>query len=136
MSEKYTNSIIDSAKKYLFKLQYLANNDNKTLHDIHLLEIINGIYQWADWYEVSESDKIKIKKVMDNIIYSNSNLVLPTQEFEKYYFNVNIPQTIWDWQRVYDRVDNTIGNYTQYILDESGNKMILETGEYLHFETY
>ena len=63
MSEKYTNSIIDSAKKYLFKLQYLANNDNKTLHDIHLLEIINGIYQWADWYEVSESDKIKIRKI-------------------------------------------------------------------------
>ena len=136
MIEKYTNSIIDSTKKYLNKLQYLAINDRKTLHDIHLLEIVNNVYQWSDWYEVSESDKIKIKKVMDNIIYSNSNLVLPTQEFEKYYFNVNIPQTIWDWQRVYDRVDNTIGNYTQYILDESGNKMILETGEYLHFETY
>lgn len=137
MSEKYTNGIIDSAKKYLFKLQYLANNDNKTLHDIHLLEIINGIYQWADWYEVSESDKIKIRKIMDYIIFKNSNLILPSAQFEKYYSNVNIPQTIWDWQRVYDRIDTTyVGNYTPFLLDENGDKMILESGEYIHFETY
>ena len=134
MNEKYTNTIIDSAKKYLFKLQYLANNDNKTLHDIHLLEIINNVYQWADWYEVSESDKIKIRKLMDLIILKNSNLILPSVEFEKYYSNVNTPQTIWDWQRVYDRINIITESYSPFLVDENGHRIILETGEYIHFD--
>ena len=98
MSMKYTNSIIDSTVKYLDNLQYLAKQDNQTMRDIHLLNIINDVYNQTDWYEVTESNKIKIRKVMDDIILNNSNLVLPTQTFGTTYSNVNTPQTIYTWQ--------------------------------------
>lgn len=45
--ERYTNAIIDSTIDYLYKLQYLALNNNRTLRDLTSLNIINTIYNWA-----------------------------------------------------------------------------------------
>ena len=128
---KYTNSIIDSTVKYLYNLQYLAKQDTKTAKDIHLLNIINDVYNQTDWYEVTESNKIKIRKVMDDIILNNSNLVLPTQTFEKTYSNVNTPQTIYTWQKVYDQSILSLNP----ILDENGNIIYGEGGGILLYES-
>ena len=128
---KYTNSIIDSTVKYLDNLQYLAKQDTKTAKDIHLLNIINDVYNQTDWYEVTESNKIKIRKVMDDIILNNSNLVLPTQTFEKTYSNVNTPQTIYTWQKVYDQSILSLNP----ILDENGNIIYGEGGGVLLYES-
>jgi len=121
---KYTNSIIDSTVKYLDNLQYLAKQDTKTARDIHLLNIINDVYNQTDWYEVTESNKIKIRKIMDDIILNNSNLVLPTQTFGTTYSNVNTPQTIYTWQKVYDQSTLTLSP----ILDQDGNILLGENG--------
>jgi hypothetical protein len=128
---KYTNSIIDSTVKYLDNLQYLAKQDTKTAKDIHLLNIINDVYNQTDWYEVTESNKIKVRKVMDDIILNNSNLVLPTQTFGTTYSNVNTPQTIYTWQKVYDQSTLTLNP----MLDESGNILLGEDGGLILFET-
>lgn len=128
---KYTNSIIDSTVKYLYNLQYLAKQDTKTAKDIHLLNIINDVYNQTDWYEVTESNKIKIRKVMDDIILNNSNLVLPTQTFEKTYSNVNTPQTIYTWQKVYAQSILILNP----ILDENGNIIYGEGGGVLLYES-
>ena len=128
---KYTNSIIDSTVKYLDNLQYLAKQDTKTAKDIHLLNIINDVYNQTDWYEVTESNKIKIRKVMDDIILNNSNLVLPTQRFGKTYSNVNTPQTIYTWQKVYDQSTLTLSP----ILDQDGNILLGENGGVLLYES-
>jgi len=128
---KYTNSIIDSTVKYLDNLQYLAKQDTKTAKDIHLLNIINDVYNQTDWYEVTESNKIKVRKVMDDIILNNSNLVLPTQTFGTTYSNVNTPQTIYTWQKVYDNSTLTLNP----MLDESGNILLGEDGGLILFET-
>lgn len=127
---KYTNSIIDSTVKYLDNLQYLAKQDTKTAKDIHLLNIINDIYNQADWYEVTESNKIKVRKVMDDIILNNSKLVLPTQTFGTTYSNVNTPQTIYTWQKVYDQSTLTLSP----ILDQDGNILLGENGGVLLYE--
>lgn len=127
---KYTNSIIDSTVKYLDNLQYLAKQDTKTARDIHLLNIINDVYNQTDWYEVTESNKIKIRKIMDDIILNNSNLVLPTQTFGKTYSNVNTPQTIYTWQKVYDQSTLTLSP----ILDQDGNILLGENGGVLLYE--
>lgn len=127
---KYTNSIIDSTVKYLDNLQYLAKQDTKTAKDIHLLNIINDIYNQADWYEVTESNKIKVRKIMDDIILNNSNLVLPTQTFGTTYSNVNTPQTIYTWQKVYDQSTLTLSP----ILDQDGNILLGENGGVLLYE--
>ena len=128
---KYTNSIIDSTVKYLDNLQYLAKQDTKTARDIHLLNIINDVYNQTDWYEVTESNKIKIRKIMDDIILNNSNLVLPTQTFGKTYSNVNTPQTIYTWQKVYDQPILSLNP----ILDENGNIIYGEGGGVLLYES-
>ena len=128
---KYTNSIIDSTVKYLDNLQYLARQDTKTARDIHLLNIINDVYNQTDWYEVTESNKIKIRKVMDDIILNNSNLVLPTQTFGTTYSNVNTPQTIYTWQKVYDQSILSLNP----ILDENGNIIYGEGGGVLLYES-
>lgn len=128
---KYTNSIIDSTVKYLDNLQYLAKQDTKTAKDIHLLNIINDVYNQTDWYEVTESNKIKIRKIMDDIILNNSNLVLPTQTFGKTYSNVNTPQTIYTWQKVYDQSILSLNP----ILDENGNIIYGEGGGILLYES-
>lgn len=128
---KYTNSIIDSTVKYLDNLQYLAKQDTKTARDIHLLNIINDVYNQTDWYEVTESNKIKIRKVMDDIILNNSNLVLPTQTFGTTYSNVNTPQTIYTWQKVYDQSILSLNP----ILDENGNIIYGEGGGVLLYES-
>ena len=128
---KYTNSIIDSTVKYLDNLQYLAKQDTKTARDIHLLNIINDVYNQTDWYEVTESNKIKVRKVMDDIILNNSNLVLPTQTFGTTYSNVNTPQTIYTWQKVYDQSILSLNP----ILDENGNIIYGEGGGVLLYES-
>lgn len=104
MDEKYANSIIDSTTNYVNTLQYLGTDRKKNLRDIHTLGIICNIYNWADWYEISETYKIKMQKLMDCIIMRNSELVLPTVIANTYYSNVSLPQTIWTWQRVYDNL--------------------------------
>lgn len=128
---KYTNSIIDSTVKYLDNLQYLAKQDTKTARDIHLLNIINDVYNQTDWYEVTESNKIKIRKIMDDIILNNSNLVLPTQTFGTTYSNVNTPQTIYTWQKVYDQSILSLNP----ILDENGNIIYGENEGFLLYES-
>jgi hypothetical protein len=130
---KYTNAIINSTVKYLDNLQYLAKQDTKTAKDIHLLNIINDVYNKADWYEIPESSKIKIRKVMDEIILNNSNLVLPIQTFGTSYSNVNTPQTIYTWQKVYDQLTLTLT--LNPMLDESGNILLGEDGGLILFET-
>lgn len=137
MDERYTNSIIDSTLDYLDRLQYLAKTNPQDVKDIMLLDIIHNIYSWADWYEVSEDDKIDLQKVMETIIFNNPNLTLPTVDTNTYYFNVNIPQTMWTWQRIYDNLElNQEDVTTPFILDESENYLIDESGAFLHFENY
>lgn len=105
MDERYTISLIDSTKSYLYNLQYLAKDNAQTLKDISILDIFTNLYNWADWFEVSENDKIKLQKLMDCILFRNSDLTLPTIVPGTYYSNVSTPQTIHTWQRVYDNFD-------------------------------
>lgn len=106
MDEKYTNSFIDSLSQYLYKLQYLAASDRITLRALNSFKIFHWLYEWADWFEVSEKDKIKIEKLMNCLILRNSNLVLPTIDpLCIYYSNVSSPQTIYTWQNLCDNPD-------------------------------
>ena len=68
---------------------------------------------------------------MDDIILNNSNLVLPTQTFGTTYSNVNTPQTIYTWQKVYDQSILSLNP----ILDENGNIIYGEGGGVLLYES-
>jgi hypothetical protein len=103
--EKYPESIVTSSLKYLMNLQYLAKDPLNTLEDLLNLHIINTVYQWACWYEISETDKVKIQRVMNNILNKNTDLEITNNQPFKYYKNVSLPQSIWTWQRVYDNLE-------------------------------
>jgi len=105
MDEKYTDAYLDSVKTYLYKLSYLAKQDPNTLKDLSLLEIILQIYNWADWFVVSEDNKINIQKLIDCIYFRNPNLTLPKVIPGTFYSNVSTPQTIWTWQRIWDNIN-------------------------------
>lgn len=104
-ANKYSKSIVSSSFKYLQNLQYLAKEDTTTNADLFDLNIINQVYQWACWFEITEEEKTKIQRLMNNILNRNSNLDITINTPFEYYKNVSLPQTMWTWQRVYDNLD-------------------------------
>ncbi len=107
------NSTVSSIVQYLNKLQYLAKDDKKTAQDIILLIITDEVYDWAAYNQALQSEQLTLQKLRKQIIRNNTNLVEPIFRTNIYYKNVNLPQTIYTWQRVYDSttlvtVDGTI----------------------------
>lgn len=97
-NEKYTNSFIDSVYDFLEKLQYLGRNDPKLVKTLALFKIFHWLYSWADWYEITEANKIKLEELINCLIMRNSDLVLPYIEAQSFYSNVNSPQNMWTWR--------------------------------------
>ena len=104
MDERYTNSLINSAKNYFDGLQYLGKENNILRKDLLLYVVVNQWYNWAEWFEVSEEDKIKLQKFMDCLIRNNPGLEYLSTLSCIYYSNVNTPQTIWTWQKICDNL--------------------------------
>ena len=108
--DKYYTSIVKSSHDYLRNLQYLAREDSKTLNDLFDLNIIYMVYEWSNWFKVSELDKIKLQKKMSLMLGCNSKLTMIDTTPHEYYKNVNIPQNAWTWQRIYDNLNVVIIN--------------------------
>lgn len=96
------NSIVSSISQYLHNLQYLAKNSSKTTQDIMLLIICDKIYTWADWYQVSQNEQARLQNLRKTIINNNTDLVDDIILTNEFYKNVNTPQTINTWERIYD----------------------------------
>lgn len=121
-NEKYTYSFIDSTYDFLEKLQYLGRNDQTLVKALSLFKLFHWLYAWADWYEISEENKIKLEKLINCLILRNSNLVLPTIPAQSFYTNVNSPQNIWTW-----RILDTNSNVTT--ITSLSDKIITFTSE-------
>lgn len=134
--EKYSESIVTSSLKYLKDLQYLAKEDLKTSENLFDLHLINTVYKWSYWFETTEENKVKIQKLMNNILNRNSNLTIANKTTFEYYKNVSLPQTMWTWQRIYDNLNlnNNELDFNTYILSENNELILIETGENLIYE--
>jgi len=100
--DEIKNSIVSSTANYLNKLQYLAVDDKKTSGDIILLIIAEDVFEWASWHEASQAEQLKIQNLRKKIIRNNPNIVDIISRTNEFYKNVNLPQTLYTWQRVYD----------------------------------
>lgn len=96
------NSIISSITEYLNKLQYLAIDDKKTANDIMLLIISEETYDWAVYNNINSNEIIKLNKFRNTLIQNNPNLIETFNISNLYYKNVNIPESIVTWERLYD----------------------------------
>ena len=127
------NSIISSIGNYYDNLRYLAKDDKKTSSDIILLIIADETYDWASWYNASQSEQLKLQNFRKQIIRNNSHLVEIISRTNEFYKNVSLPQTLYTWQRVYDSIDlqtvledNTLSlNDGGILLLEDGTPLIL-----------
>ena len=99
------NSIVTSISNYLYNLQYLARVSNATQANIMLLIIADDIYDWANWAGASQTDINKLKSFRKCIIQKDTKIVDVVKRTNDFYKNVNTPQTIYTWQRVYDNFD-------------------------------
>jgi len=107
------NSIVSSITKHINDLQYLAKDNPKAGSDILLLIIVDEVYDWAAYNQALQSEQLSLQKLRKQIIRNNDSLIEPIFKTNIYYKNVNLPQTLYTWQRVYDSnnlvtVDGTI----------------------------
>lgn len=96
-TDMYVESILDSTKKYLYNLRYLAKDDTPFLKKINLLMILSIVNQWAPDFEISEEIKTKIQNLMRCIITEDSKMKM-LKNYSDDYTNVNLPQSITTWQ--------------------------------------
>ena len=102
MDERYTNSLIDSTKKYLSNLQDLGINDPITIHDLNTFKMFHRLHVWATWMSAEEKVLRKLVKLMECVIRNNSNLKMTRVPTGIYYTNVNTFQTDYTWKRILD----------------------------------
>ena len=96
-TDMYVESVLDSTKKYLYNLRYLAKDDTSFLKKINLLMILSIVNQWAPDFEISEEIKTKIQNLMRCIITEDSKMNM-LKNYSDDYTNVNLPQSITTWQ--------------------------------------
>ena len=112
-TDMYVESILDSTKKYLYNLRYLAKDDTSFLKKINLLMILSIVNQWAPDFEISEVIKTKIQNLMRCIIIEDSKMKM-LKNYSDDYTNVNLPQAITTWQlfKVTDPIETIVENIT------------------------
>jgi hypothetical protein len=86
-------------------LRFFAKDDKKLAQDAMLLLVVDEIYDWAAYNNAPQSEQLKIQKLRKQIIRNNTSLVEPIFKTNQYYKNVNLPQTLYTWQRVYDTIN-------------------------------
>ena len=96
-TDMYVESILDSTKKYLYNLRYLAKDDTPFLKKINLLMILSIVNQWAPDFEISEEIKTRIQNLMRCIITEDSKMKM-LKNYSDDYTNVNLPQALTTWQ--------------------------------------
>jgi hypothetical protein len=80
-------------------------DDTKIAGDIMLLIIADEVYDWSNWYNLPYQEQLKLQNFRKAIIRNNPNLVEPISKTNNFYKNVNLPQTLYTWQKVYDTVN-------------------------------
>lgn len=132
MDERYTNSLIDSSKKYLNNLYYLGIKES--VRDLNKYKILHYIHKWAVWMEADPKKIRKLEEMMGCVIRGNSTIVLPVVPTRATYSNVNTPQTDYTWQWIYDGPINSgpiipmgiyIGTENRYYISTENDRQIL-----------
>lgn len=112
MREHYTHSLIDSTKKYLNNLYYLGHTES--IKDINKYKILHFLYKWAVWANADSKKIKKLERLMNAIVFSNSNIILPKIIPQtRNYSNVNTWQTDYTWQKI-------IGDYVNPGIESLG----------------
>lgn len=100
--EEVKQSIVSTTVKYLRNLEYLAIDDKQLSNAVMALIIADEVFEWSDWAGTSSTEQQKLKKFRKDIIRNNPKIIEEMEITNESYKNINMPQTIYTWQRVYD----------------------------------
>lgn len=103
--EEIKQSIVSTTAKYLMNLEYLAIDDKQLSNAVMALIIADEVFEWSDWAGTPSTEQQKLKKFRKDIIRNNPKIIEEMEITNESYKNINMPQTIYTWQRVYDNVD-------------------------------
>ena len=117
------HSLITSIKNYLYSIPYFGNNTYK-LRIINFLIMCDTLFEWNTWFGLKKELMLKLFKKRHEVILKNDFFALLTNIDDKYYANVNIPQTIYTFSRVYDLPD--INKDSDIRVTENGDTRITE----------
>lgn len=116
--DKIASCIIDNSLSQLFQAEYLAKYNISTIKAINYLIVVHNIYKWTTWFEIDTKTRKSLETKMNDIILANSEITLDNQVHELIYSNVNTPQSIHDWQTIYDNLEVT--TYSDIDIIQSG----------------
>ena len=100
--EEVKQSIVSTTVKYLRNLEYLAIDDKQLSNAVMALIIADEVFEWSDWAGTPSTEQQKLKKFRKDIIRNNPKIIEEMEITNESYKNINMPQTIYTWQRVYD----------------------------------
>ena len=103
--EEIKQSIVSTTAKYLMNLEYLAIDDKQLSNAVMALIIADEVFEWSDWAGTPSTEQQKLKKFRKDIIRNNPKIIEEIEITNQFYKNINMPQTIYTWQRVYDNFD-------------------------------
>lgn len=95
-------SLLKSISNYLENLEYLAKDDKVMNKDLMLCVIVDFVYDWGSWNNLPQEQQLTLQNIRKDILFNNHNLINYKVKTNDYYKNVNTPQDIYTWQRIYD----------------------------------
>lgn len=94
-------TLFQTIKDKIDKMRFVAQNDPKAFRSILNLIILNDVKEWAIYNNECKAKIDYLSKRIDEYILQHSEFIISRQPITS-YTNVNTPQTILDWQRVWD----------------------------------
>lgn len=112
----FHETVFQTIKDKIDKMRFVAKNDTKAFRSILNLIILNDVKEWAIYNNECKAKIDYLSKRIDEYILQHSEFIISRQPITS-YTNVNTPQTILDWQRVWDNPEVVYNRETEIPVD-------------------
>lgn len=113
-------TLLKSIEAQIKKASINAEFDSLVLNKILALIILTDIIQWAEKIQPESIEEQKLVQLKDKLLMCYEKYLNVCHSYDeditKVYTNVNTPQTIYDWQRIWDSVQTTTSGEDERII--------------------
>ena len=102
----YNKTILNNIRDRINKMRFLGKQSPEDLKVILSLIIVSDLQEWSVYRKDSEAIYNALQKIKDDILFCHKEINLAyCDEMMGHYMNVNTPQNIDTWTRMWDRND-------------------------------
>lgn len=95
-------TLFSTIQEKIDRLRFLADNDTSAFKKILYVIILRDLAEWTKFKGDDQCTYSKLNKKIDEFILRNPEFIIERANSLNLYTNVNTPQTIHTWQRVFD----------------------------------